>query len=116
MEPQHLRFGGGAAETMLHPLVAVWLLIAIVLMLTRPRQQALIVFLVSCFTIPVGQVVVLGSLHFTVLRILSFGRLGSEGLFATLQLEASFPGDSTASTRWSCSGQCQRSSSFRFNG
>jgi hypothetical protein len=70
MEPENLRFGGGATETMLHPLVAVWLLIAIVLILTRPRGQALTVFLVSCFCIPVAQVVVLGSLHFTVLRIL----------------------------------------------
>jgi len=44
---------------MLHPLVAIWLLIAILLVLTRPRGQALVIFLVSCFTIPVGQVVVL---------------------------------------------------------
>jgi hypothetical protein len=70
MEPQNLRFAGGATETMLHPLVAVWLLIAIVLILTRPRGQALTVFLLSCFSIPIGQVVVLGSLHFPVLRIL----------------------------------------------
>jgi hypothetical protein len=70
MEPEHLRFGGGATETILHPLVAVWLLIAIVLILTRPRGQALTVFLLSCFSIPIGQVVVLATLHFTVLRIL----------------------------------------------
>jgi hypothetical protein len=37
MEPQHLRFGGGATKTMLHPLVAVWMLIAIVLILTFPH-------------------------------------------------------------------------------
>jgi hypothetical protein len=70
MEPENLRFGGGATETMLHPLVAVWLLVAIVLILTRPRGQALTVFLLSCFCIPIGQVVVLGTLHFSVLRIL----------------------------------------------
>jgi hypothetical protein len=70
MEPQNLRFGGGATETMLHPLVAVWLLIAIVLILTRPREKVITVFLLSCFTIPIVQVVVVGSLHFTVLRIL----------------------------------------------
>ena len=29
MEPKHLRFGGGATETLLHPLVALWMLIAI---------------------------------------------------------------------------------------
>lgn len=70
MEPEHIRFGGGATETLLHPLVAVWLLIAIVLILTRPRENVITVFLLSCFSIPLGQVVVLGSLHFTALRIL----------------------------------------------
>jgi hypothetical protein len=89
MEPENLRFGGGATETMLHPLVAVWLLIAIVLILTRPRGQALTVFLLSCFCIPIGQVVVLGTLHFSVLRILviaglirrAWGRDSSSGKF-----------------------------------
>jgi hypothetical protein len=91
MEPQNLRFGGGATETLLHPLVAVWVLIAIVLILTRPREKVITVFLLSCFTIPVVQVVVVGSLHFTVLRILiltvlarmaAFGGSSSEGRFA----------------------------------
>ncbi|MGB7601748.1 MAG: hypothetical protein WBM24_15675 [Candidatus Sulfotelmatobacter sp.] len=92
MEPQHLRFGGGAAETMLHPLVAIWLLIAIVLMLTRPRGQALIVFLVSCFTIPIGQVVVLGSLHFTVLRILVIAGLIRRAWSGGSSPRGKFPG------------------------
>jgi len=70
MEPQHLRFGGGATETILNPLVAVWLLIAIMLILTLPRRSVITCFLVSCLCIPVAQVVVVGGLHFTVLRIL----------------------------------------------
>jgi hypothetical protein len=81
MEPQNLRFGGGATETMLHPLVAVWLLIAIVLILTRPRGQALTVFLVSCFSIPIGEVVVVGGVHFTVLRILILAGLARRASF-----------------------------------
>jgi hypothetical protein len=92
MEPQHLRFGGGAAETMLHPLVAIWLLIAVVLVLTRPRGQALVVFLVSCFTIPVGQVVVLGSLHFTVLRILIIAGLIRRASIIGSSPRGKFPG------------------------
>jgi hypothetical protein len=92
MEPQNIRFGGGAAETLLHPLVAVWLLIAIVLMLTRPREQALVVFLISCFTIPVGQVVVLGSLHFTVLRILIIAGLARLTSAGGLSRRGRFPG------------------------
>jgi hypothetical protein len=75
---------------MLHPLVAVWLLIAIVLMLTRPREEALVVFLVSCFTIPVGQVVVLGGLHFTVLRILILAGLARRASVGSLR--GKFPG------------------------
>jgi len=50
--------------------VAVWLLIAIVLILTLQRRAVIAVFLLSCFSIPIGQVVVLGGVHFTVLRIL----------------------------------------------
>ena len=60
MEPEHLRFGGGAAETLLNPLVAVWMLIAIVLILAFPRKYAITPFLLAVFTIPVEQVVVLG--------------------------------------------------------
>jgi hypothetical protein len=93
MEPEHLRFGGGAAETMLHPLVAIWLLIAIVLILTRPRGQALNVFLFSCFTIPVGQVVVLGSLHFTVLRILVIAGLIRRAWSGKSSARGKFPGE-----------------------
>lgn len=79
---------------MLHPLVAIWLLIAIVLVLTRPRGQALVVFLVSCFTIPVAQVVVLGSLHFTVLRILIIAGLIRRVTIGTSSASArgKFPG------------------------
>jgi hypothetical protein len=72
---------------MLSPVVAVWLVIAIVLILTRPRGQALAVFLLSCFSIPLGQVVVLGSLHFTVLRILVLA-----GLIRRASFRDKFPG------------------------
>jgi hypothetical protein len=70
MPPEHLRFGGGAAESALNPLVAIWMLAAIVLILALPRGKAITPFLLAFFTIPVGQVVVLGAFHFTVLRIL----------------------------------------------
>jgi hypothetical protein len=70
MEPEHLRFGGGAAETQIHPLVAVYLLIAIVLIFILPRRKVIVPFLLVFFTIPVGQVLVLGGFHFTALRIL----------------------------------------------
>jgi hypothetical protein len=70
MQPEHLAFGGGSTDTVLHPLVAVWMLIAIALILTLPRNKAIVPFLLAFFTIPLGQVVLVGSLHFPVLRIL----------------------------------------------
>src|SRR5271154_1238638 len=75
MEPEHWRFGGGAAETMLTPAVAVGMLIIIALIFTLPRNKVITPFLLGCFTIPLGQVVVLGGLHFTVLRILIIAAL-----------------------------------------
>lgn len=77
---------------MLHPLVAVWLLVAIVIILTRPRGQALAVFLFSCFSIPIGQVVVLGSVHFTVLRILVIAGLIRRVKFGESRANGRFPG------------------------
>ena len=70
MEPDHIRFGGGVTETVLHPLVAVWMLIAIILMFALPRKKAITPFLLAFFTISVGQVVLLANIHFTALRIL----------------------------------------------
>jgi len=68
------------------------MLIAIVLILAFPRRTAIAPFLLAIFTIPVGQVVVLGSLHFTVLRILILAGLAR---FATSRGSSSrgkFPG------------------------
>jgi hypothetical protein len=75
MEPANIRFGGGATVSLLHPLVAVWVLIAIVLIFTLPRQKVIVPFLLAFFTIPLGQVVLLGPLHFPILRILIFAGL-----------------------------------------
>jgi len=70
MQPENLFFGGGAGTTNLHPLVVVFLLIAIPLILFLPRNKAIIPFVIAFFTIPFAQVVLLGPLHFPVVRIL----------------------------------------------
>lgn len=70
MEPQGIRFGGGAADTLLHPLVAVAMALAIILILLLPRKLIIVPLLLSIFFIPKGQVVVVAGLHFTVARIL----------------------------------------------
>jgi hypothetical protein len=70
MPPEHLQFGGGAEETAIHPLIAVYLLIAAVLILFLPRGKAITPFLFAFFTIPIQQVFVWGGFHFTALRML----------------------------------------------
>lgn len=81
MVPENLRFGGGAAESTLHPLVAIALLIAIVLMFVLPRTKAIIPFLITFFMIPAGQVVVLAGFHFTALRVLILAGLARRLMF-----------------------------------
>jgi len=92
MEPEHQRFGGGATETLLHPLVAVWLLIAVVLILVLPRGKVIVPFLLSFFSIPVGQVVLVGGLHFTVLRILILVGLARMAISGGSSSGGAFPG------------------------
>jgi hypothetical protein len=66
------------------------MLIAIGLILSQPRHKAIIPFLLTFFTIPVGQVLVLAGIHFTMHEILIFAVLAraltyhgsSEGKFA----------------------------------
>ena len=92
MEPVNQRFGGGAADSLLHPLVAVWLLIAIVLILFLPRRKAIAPFLFSFFTIPIGQVVVIGGIHFTALRILILAGVARVAISRASSLESTFVG------------------------
>jgi hypothetical protein len=66
----HLKFGGGASETVVHPAVLVLILIAGVLICVWPRNRALVVFLAASLLIPVDQVLLIGAAHFSMLRIL----------------------------------------------
>src|SRR5271154_6262625 len=92
MPPEHLRFGGGAGETAIHPLVAVYLLIAVLLILTIPRGKAIIPFLFAFFTIRVGQVLVIGGFHFTALRVLILAVLVRRAAFQRSSSEGKYPG------------------------
>ena len=69
MEPTNIRFGGGASETILHPLVALALIVTIVMIFALQRKYVVIPWLLTVFIVPFGQVVVLGGVHFTVYRI-----------------------------------------------
>lgn len=103
MEPEHLRFGGGATETVLSPQVAVMMLIAIVLILALPRAKVLPAFLTAVFIIPIGQVVVLGSLHFTVLRILILAGLARRGSSSGGKFAGGFNGLDRVVVLWTVS-------------
>lgn len=92
VEPDNIRFGGGAAESLIHPLVAVWVLIAVVLILTLRREKAITPFLLAFFMIPVGQVLVLGGLHFTMLRILILAGLARMASSRGSSSGGKFPG------------------------
>jgi hypothetical protein len=61
--------GHGAAETVLHPAVMVALLLAIALILWRPRKYAAIPVLLIAFLVPRGQEIYLAGQHWYVLRI-----------------------------------------------
>ena len=107
MEPENLTFGGGAADTLLHPLVALWLLIAVMLILTLPRKKVITPFLLTFFTVPIGQVVLVGGLHFTVLRILILAGLARRAVSHWSSPGGAFPGGFNALDRvvvfWSLS-------------
>jgi hypothetical protein len=62
--------GHGASGTLLHPLVAVGMLVAIVLMLRRPRQYVIVPLLLCTFLVPIGQEIMLAGAHLYVRVIL----------------------------------------------
>lgn len=72
MEPKHIRFGGGPPESIFNPAVLVVVLIAGILLLLLPRTKAIIPFLFAAILVPYDQIVVLGSIHLPMLRILLF--------------------------------------------
>src|SRR5438309_3994176 len=108
MQPENFRFGGGATATVLHPLVAVWMLVAIVLILTLRREKAIVPFLLAFFTIPAAQVLVLGGVHFTMRQILILAVLARMAAFRESSSEGRFAGGLNALDRvvvlWSLSG------------
>jgi hypothetical protein len=75
MEPDHYKFGGGATETILHPIVLAVLLIAVAMLLVLPRRYATAAFLFATFLIPAEQQVVLAGVHIFAYRILVLAAL-----------------------------------------
>ncbi|HTZ48947.1 MAG TPA: hypothetical protein VMH20_15250 [Verrucomicrobiae bacterium] len=68
--PTNLRFGGGVSHDTFHPLVLLLVLFAGTLILVLPRKKAIFPFLATALLIPTDQVLLLGHLHFPMLRVL----------------------------------------------
>lgn len=69
-DPGFLAYGGGATSTVLHPIVAVAMCIAIVCLLILPRKYALAAFLVVVLLLSSGQQIYISGVHLFVARIL----------------------------------------------
>jgi hypothetical protein len=67
---QHLRFGGGVSESVLHPAVLIVVLVAGVLICILPRRKSISVFLAAALLIPMDQVLLIGPAHFSMVRVL----------------------------------------------
>jgi hypothetical protein len=65
-----LTFGGGAATSVFSPVVMAIILLAGILMLVLPRGKAAVPFFLAAVIVPLDQVLVVGSLHFPMLRLL----------------------------------------------
>lgn len=69
MRPDNFYFGGGATETALLPIVAILAVVTIGLVLALPRKYVVVPFILSAFLIPLQQQIVIGGVHFFILRV-----------------------------------------------
>ena len=70
MEPENLKFGGGAAQAVVHPVVLIAMLIAALMILLLPKKYAIVPLLLMTFLVPLGQQFNVGGLHVHVIRII----------------------------------------------
>ena len=67
----NIRFGGGVADTIVNPAVLAIVVLAGLLVLLLPRKRAYLPFAVIGILTPINQIVVLGGMHFPMLRVLA---------------------------------------------
>lgn len=96
MPPSHARtFGGGVSDTALSPIVALGLVLAIILILCLPRKRAMIPLLLTLL-VPLGSVLVIGSAHWFVFRVLVFVALCKMAYGKIVSGERIWPGGRNA--------------------
>jgi hypothetical protein len=69
-------FGGGASDTVMHPVVVVAMAATIACMLGLPRKYVIVPFLLALFLLPAGQQLYIGGVHLYVPRILVLVGMG----------------------------------------
>jgi hypothetical protein len=67
--PENYKYGGGAAGTILHPLILVAMILALLLILFLPRKYVIAPFVFMAFLTPLGQQLYIAGVHLFVLRI-----------------------------------------------
>jgi hypothetical protein len=72
VEPHNLIFGGGVAESVVSPGVMLVTVLGGLLICFLPRRRAVIPFLTLAILTPIYQILVVGGLHFPMLRVLIF--------------------------------------------
>jgi|SRR5579862_79449 len=73
MDPQdfqNMQFGGGLSQTVVNPIALLIVLVAGVIILISPRRRATAAFLAGTILMPSNQVILLGPLHFPMMRVL----------------------------------------------
>jgi len=70
MNPEHYKYGGGATETLLHPIVLAAMVIVTIVLLLLPRKYSIPAFLCGTLLIPAGQQLVLAGVHLFAYRFL----------------------------------------------
>src|SRR5271165_6192769 len=65
-----MQFGGGVSQSIVSPVALLVVLIAGILICVLPRRKVIAPFLVAGILIPTDQVLMLGPLHFPMLRVL----------------------------------------------
>jgi hypothetical protein len=70
MRPENVNYGGGVAESAISIPVLIVVILVCLILLAGSRRRALAAFLAACIMIPMDQVLVIGGLHFPMVRIL----------------------------------------------
>jgi hypothetical protein len=71
LEPKNIHFGGGAAESFFNPIVLLLVLVVGVLVVVWPRVKTIAPFIAASVLIPIDQVLVVGGMHFPMMRVLA---------------------------------------------